>query len=464
MRAFFEKFLKSEKLKRFLIIPPIILGVLVVAVLKACSKGPEKEEPGEISRKVRIIEAPSVAVVPWAIGYGTAKPGKVWQSVAQVSGKIVEVHPQFEEGELLKAGTVILRIDPTQYEFATSQSEAREREIRAQLAELEINMENLNALLEIEERTLALNEKELKRKRELFSRNAIPASEADREEQNFLAQQNRVRQMQNEISLIPSKREKLQAQLALSGAQLADARYNLENTVIRLPFDARMAQTPVEISQFVNVGTLIAEADGVDVTEVVANVPLSMMRNLVDPGKGKPFAFTSDLNMANAIESFGLTARVRINDGAFEAEWEARVARLLEHMDPTTRTFGVVVAVDNPYLKVKPGVRPPLVKGMFCEVELRAKARPEQVIVPRAAWQDGSVYVADSASRLRKQPAEAAFAQTDFVVIASGVEPGDHVVVSDPIPAIEGMLLKVVNDTALQAQVIARATGAGEVK
>ncbi len=456
--------MKSEKRRRLLLIPPVILGVLAIVILKACSEGPKKKAFTEVSRKVRVIEAPSVAVVPRAIGYGTAQPGKVWQSVAQVRGKIVEVHPHFEEGELLKAGTVILRIDPTQYEFAVSQFEAGTREIRAQLAEFETNAENLNALLEIEVRTLALNEKELKRKRQLLSQNAIPASEADQEERNYLAQQNKVRQMQNEISLLPPQRENLQARLALAEAQLADAHYDMENTVIEIPFYARIAQTPVEISQFVNVGTLMAEADGVDVTEVIANVPLSKMRNLVHPGNGKPVPFTPDFDMTSVIESFGLSAKIRINDGAFQAEWDARVTRVLENMNPTTRTFGVVTAVDNPYLKAIPGVRPPLVKGMFCEVELRAKPRPEMVIIPRSVLQDGAVFIADGESRLRKRTITTAFFQTDFVAVSSGISPGEHVVVSDPVPAIEGMLLEVVNDSGLQERMIAQATGTGEDK
>jgi multidrug efflux pump subunit AcrA (membrane-fusion protein) len=42
------------------------------------------------------------------------------------------------------------------------------------------------------------------------------------------------------------------------------------------------------------------------------------------------------------------------------AVWEARVLRISEAIDATRQTLGIVVGVDNPYQKIIPGVRPPL--------------------------------------------------------------------------------------------------------
>ena len=51
--------------------------------------------------------------------------------------------------------------------------------------------------------------------------------------------------------------------------------------------------------------------------------------------------------------------------------WEVEVTRISDTVDPETRSIGVIVSVPSPYGRVRPGERPPLIKGMFASVELR---------------------------------------------------------------------------------------------
>lgn len=122
--------------------------------------------------------------------------------------------------------------------------------------------------------------------------------------------------------------------------------------------------------------------------------------------------------------------------------------------------MGVVVAVDRPFEKVTPGYRPPLSKGMFVQVVLRGKRQSPHVVIPRSAVRNNSVYVADQDDRLLKKPVEVLFSQGAYSVIAEGLEPGERVLVSDPIPAVNGMLLRPVIDEPLTEQL--RAAGASE--
>ena len=101
-----------EWLKRLLLVPPIAIGVAVLAWQLRSGAQPEQGAPLEVTRAVRVIEAEPLTFVPRAIGYGTAQPGQVWEAVAQVGGKITEKHPELQRGRLVEAGTVILRIDP----------------------------------------------------------------------------------------------------------------------------------------------------------------------------------------------------------------------------------------------------------------------------------------------------------------------------------------------------------------
>jgi multidrug efflux pump subunit AcrA (membrane-fusion protein) len=120
-----------------------------------------------------------------------------------------------------------------------------------------------------------------------------------------------------------------------------------------------------------------------------------------------------------------------------------------EIVDPSTRTVGVIVEVDRPYDRVVPGQVPPLVKSMFVEVELHGRATAPLAVIPRAALRAGRVYVVDEAQRLEARPVEVAFLQGDVAVIASGLAAGEHVVVSDLVPAIEGMRLVPTPDDDL---------------
>ena len=161
---------------------------------------------------------------------------------------------------------------------------------------------------------------------------------------------------------------------------------------------------------------------------------------------------------------FDFTVTVRFRSGDFSAEWEGWVARLREQLDPRTRMIGLVVAVDNPYEKAIPGKRPPLVQGMYCEVELRGAVRPKRVILPRSALHDGHLYLVGSDRRLRRRKVEIEFLQSQFACLHSGVEGGETLVVSDFAPAIEGLLVEPVTDDAVLRRLIVEARGEGSVK
>ena len=70
-------------------------------------------------------------------------------------------------------------------------------------------------------------------------------------------------------------------------------------------------------------------------------------------------------------------------------------------------------------------------------------------MLPRSAVRGGVVLVADQENRLRRRKVELLFSQGSTSVIASGLSAGERVVVSDLVPAVEGMLLHVQTDEAL---------------
>ncbi|NEV63470.1 efflux RND transporter periplasmic adaptor subunit [Thiorhodococcus minor] len=441
---------------RWLILPPIAIGIGILVWMAQGREPPAQTEQGETARPVRVIEAPAVALAPSAEGYGPVRPARVWKAVAQVSGRIIEIHPRLRDGEILAAGTELIRIDPIDYELALAQAQA-------ELAELEVQEQNARASLEIEERNRDLANQELERLRKLGTRGTVSDSDVDQAERAALTSNSAVQNLRNQLTLIPTQRRVLES-------QAARAERDLERTQIRAPFDLRIANLGVEADQYVGVGQTLFEGDSVDRVEMDIQVPLYALRRLfLDlPAEGLTPDWASDQppdprqaasrvvdpTQLNALlpKLAGLNPLVRLDLGDAVAEWQAEFVRMDDEVDPQTRTMGVVVAVDRPYDQIIPGQRPPLSKGMFVQVVLRGRSRGPRVLVPRGAVRDGAVFVVDDEQRLRRRPVEVLFDQDGNSVIASGLEPGERVVLSDLVPAVDGMLLDPQVDIELAEQ------------
>lgn len=440
-------------MKRWMFVVPVLLGVGAVVFLVNNRDHPVQAPAREQVRTVRVIEAPSLAVVPRAVGFGSVIPGTVWEAVAEVSGRVVERHPRLEVGAILPAGTVLLRIDRTDYELALAQLDADLLATEAQLAEMEIKVANTEASIRIEAAALALGEKELARNRRLAAAGTVARSDLERAERNTLAQRQSLQSLRNSRNLLPAERRLLTAQRERQRAQREGARVDLERTTITLPIDGHIAETHAEVAQYVREGELLVVADGIDVAEIDVRVPIGSMRGVVRSREGARL----DPARVDLQQLLGLTARARLQD--LPVEWEARFVRISPSIDAKTRTIGVIVQVDDPYRQARPGIRPPLVKGMFLEVELTGRPLPDQVVVPRTALHADRVYVVGKDNRLERRLVEVGIRQPGFLTITAGLAAGERVVVSDLSPAIEGMLTRPVPDEETAARLRRAAAG-----
>jgi len=434
-----SRFAHSRKL---LILPPIVIGVLVLLFMVAGKQPPAKAERGEPTRTVRVIEVPLVKLVAKAEGYGQVQPARVWTAVSQVAGRVTYIHPKLRDGEILPEGTELVHIDPKDYELALAQAQA-------ELAELNAQEKNARASLNIEKRNRELAEKELERIQKLVTKGTSSQSKADETERAMLTYSASVQNLQNTLALVPSQRSVLEAKVALAAR-------NLGHTIIRAPYTMRVANLKVEADQYVPVGQSLFEGDAVDRVEVKAQVAMSSLRRLFI---GRQIEIDIQRISEEFVELIALDPVVRLDMGNHVAEWQAEFVRFSDTVDPETRTMGVVVAVDDPFKKVIPGYKPPLSKGMFVNVVMRGKESMQRVLVPRSAVRANTVYVADEDNRLRRRPVKILFSQDDISVVEQGLEPGERVVVTDLVPAVDGMLLQVQLDEELNQSLKAHGKG-----
>jgi len=126
------------------------------------------------------------------------------------------------------------------------------------------------------------------------------------------------------------------------------------------------------------------------------------------------------------------------------------------------------VAVDAPYEQAIPGERPPLVPGMFAEVELRGPVHPDCAVVPRHALRGAgmqySVCLVGEDGRLHTQSVEVEFATGGFAALRSGLHGGEVLILSDPTPAIDGMRVDAADDPLARQRLVDEATGASALR
>jgi RND family efflux transporter MFP subunit len=459
---------RKEIIKRLLILVPVAIAVVVVIMMVRNQKGPQKKAATEVSRKVRTIFLQSVDVVPRAIGYGYVEPGQVWQVVPEVSGKIVAVSPAFKKGSFVRAGEVLVRIEPTDYELTVNRMAANIESINAKLDELDGQEKNYLTSLKIQQDLLKLKQKEWERNQQLMKTRSISSSALDRSLMDYQSQLAQVQEIKNSIALIPTSRKALKAELKSTQIQLEEARVDLKRTEIVAPFNCRITETSAEIGQYVQQGSTIASADGTNRSEITAQLPLESMQKLLAGVDSEPITATAEtmdrIRMDKIRDRFGLKVKVRLVNARDRAVWDADFTRTDATLDAQTRTLGVIIAVDNPYGLIIIGQRPPLVRNMFCEVEVSGRSIAEQIVIPRSALHDGWVYVVDGENRLRRRSVDVAFTQSDFAVIREGLIAGEQVVVSDVMPAVEGMLLAPQEDVAIRERLIVQVAGLTEVR
>lgn len=430
-------------------LPIVLLGVGFVALTIANKPAPKQHEAVERATSVRVITAYKTEISPVVSGFGLVTPARSYQAIPQVSGTAEYVNPLLKKGGILPEGAVLLRISASDYNLAIAQARANIRAAEARLAEIGVSGENQKSAMAIEQETLALKTSDLERVEKLYTAGTASQSARDAARAAHLAQRQKLQNLQSSIALLPTQRLVQTEQIEVYQAILSTAELNLARTELRLPFAARVASVAVEVGQFVGAGKSVASFDGVKTAEVEAQIAATDMLKMFRTDEADmDGAALNPQAISGTMASLGLTAKVHLKLGQTLIEWPATLERISNTIDQKSGTVGVIVRVDNAYTSAKLGQRPPLTKGMFVEVTLQAKP-VEGVVIPRSALREGHVILANSESRLMRMPVDARLVQGEIALITGGLEEGAQVVVSTPVPMMEGMLLDLQPDAAL---------------
>ena len=252
-----------------------------------------------------------------------------------------------------------------------------------------------------------------------------------------------------------------EAQIKQSESQLAQSEDTLGRTEIRLPFDARIGQVPVEEDEFVTVGATLFEALGTDSVEINAQIPIHQLAPFLTVAGNQATRIRQPGELQTTLSNMQLKAHVSLvghNDNV--AGWQGELLRISESIDPLSDTIGLVIAVAKPYEGVIPGRRPPLLKGMYARVELYSPLQKMQVI-PRKALHEGRVYIANN-NKLEIRQVNILYKQGDLAVIEDGLTEGERIIVSDVVPVMEGLPVEPVLAEDYERELAKEAEGGEE--
>ena len=458
-------------LKKFIVLPAILITAIVIVVILVKTKSPaEHEEKGYPQKAVEVITAKKIPFRANAMAFGHVEPAVLLKAKSEVSGKIVYIHPNLEKGASIDQGTIVLRIEPTTFEISLNQSTAALAGSQSALTQLQAEEKSTKSALLIAQKKLAVQKKELERMQQLIAKGTISQSTLDREDQAVLTQHQQIQDIQGKLSSFASRRAAINAQIKQSESLVNKSKDTLGRTEISMPFDARVGAVTVEEGEFVQAGGALFEASGVRAVEINARLPLNQFRRLVsgvfDLHDTPSMSLSSASSLQSALAKMQLEARVRlVGNSSGSSIWDGQLIRLSESVDPIRDTLGLVIAVHDPYEGVIPGVRPPLLKGMYASVELFSPSRPA-LVLPRKAVHQGRVYVAEADDTLSIRSLDILFTQGNLVVIAdtenAGITAGERVIISDVIPVMHGLPLKVIPADEYENQLARLAAGTVE--
>jgi RND family efflux transporter MFP subunit len=322
---------------------------------------------------------------------GTVIPDREIVLKPRVSGEIVEIHPEFTEGGILKKGIKVLQIDPKDYE------------------------------LNLEQKQSAVTDAEYALKLELGHQ------EVAKREWELLNGNNPAQDMEKELALRKPHLDKARAELAAAQADFKKAMLDFERTHIIVPFNAMVRTKTVDLGSQVTPQEPLAELVGTDAYRIQTSIPSDRLGWIQIPGQ--------------AGDS-GSTARIIYDQGH---ECSGTVTRLMGDLSTEGRMARILVEVTDPLgLKASSQHRPPLLIGEYVRVEIQGRKLDGVFKLPRTALRDNSrVWIAGENQTLKIRKVRPIWRDADVVLLKEGLKPGERLIVSDLPGVVEGMSVSV---------------------
>jgi membrane fusion protein, multidrug efflux system len=358
----------ARLLKRLLVLAVLasLVGVVIYAsTLPSVQKqftGRRGKAPGEGPVPVAAARAQLTSVPLYLEGVGTAKARNTVTVRPQIDGRILSIH--FKEGQDVKRGDLLAKIDPATYQAQLDQATAKKVLDEAELANARRDLERYSKL-----------------------------------GANIIAQKT----IDTQDALV----DKLEAQIKLDDAAIANATAFLAYTTIVAPIDGRTG------IRLVDEGNLVRASDAgiVVITELR---PVSVLFTL--PQQQLAQVQKAQARGALAVEALDVDGKAALDRGALQV--------VDNQVDPATGTIKMKAEFPNANLQLWP--------GQFVNVRLLIDTLEQVVVIPTPAVQRGPngtfAYVLQAENRVALRPITVTHQSETQAVIGRGIGAGDQVV------------------------------------
>ena len=351
--------------------------VLVVVFRPSADKSSMPPVPA-ISVETMTIEPREYQVM--ISSFGRIEPRTQGHLVAQVSGQIIEVSPNFRDGGFFDQGEVLVKIDPRDYLIQVDIA-------AAELANAKVN----------------------------YAEQQVLADQAINDRKNL-----RNKGTATDFALNIPQLAAAKSQIGAAEAKLKKAKLDVERTQIRAPYPGRILSKSVDIGEVVSANTSLASLYATDLVEV--NLPI----------KNSELAF---INLPEASELAGSNgkplAQVKIINrlGDVEQFWPAVLVRAAGAIDEQSQQLNVTARIDHPY-SGQDKERRPLKIGQYVTAEIEGKTIPDAIVIPNAAIYQGSYVYLYQDGLLQHKDIDIAWQNATEALIKHGIKAGDQLVLT----------------------------------
>lgn len=433
------------------IVAPLLIlaaGIAVLLIAKLNKPAPTRSVPVKSVPAVETVSA-TVHEEPLQIAVdGSVVPYREEDVVAEVAGRILNKSDNCRAGRVVRKGDLLLEIDPVDYQLEVRRLQEELTQARANLHEIDVELENNRLLTSLAEKDLELQNLEVNRVRKLVKTQAVAESEYDSARRVEIVARNNLQSLRNIPRLLESRRKRLRAAMDLASVKLDQANLDLSRTKIVARMDGVVLSDLVEENSYVQKGTTVLQLEDTTAVEVLCHLRVDQLAWL-----WRSHATDSSSNVSGYELPAHPTA-VIYDVGTQQYQWNGVTSRFDGvGLDRRTRTVPCRILVSDPtavWSVTSNGVKTPaaggppaLVRGMFVKTIITIPRSETLIALPNIAVRPGGVVWRVADGRLSIVQVEVAQNTGDQVLVRPGAISVDDRIVTSPLPsAREGMAVR----------------------
>jgi len=418
----------------------LVAGVGLNVLLTSMRKPPAQLPPRPTALQVEALQVEPETVPVVMVGTGETRSLDIVAISPEVSGRVVNVHPNLKVGGIIRKGEVMFEIDSRDYEARLDEATAAVEMNRQTIERLKRQYQTDQERLTTFERSRDLARAEYERLKELFEKDQVGTRSAvEQAERAYNAAADQVDQLSQALEVYPVRIREAESALRAAQARRDLAQVALQRTVVKAPFNARVQFVMLEEDQYLAPGATVLTLADDSILEI--SVPLDSR----EARKWLQFKNAGD----KVVEAWfrdvvQVPVEIRWTEDPTGHVWKGYLHRV-EKFDQDTRTVTVAVRIDGENARSIDEEGLPLVQGMFCEVRIPGKPIEGAYRIPASAVSfNGEAYLVVD-GRLKVHQLTRALNIGEQAVITDGLTPGDIVVTTRLVNPLENTPVEIVD-------------------